>query len=435
MVYHNLLFRGSIPLKILIQAVQQSTTNVFSHEADRMHDFEGLRERCGCLIMIEHYTDFDSGHVLFAHYTVKEYLQSPRILQKRVGFFALVPEMIQKQYAEVVFRQALAILPDALAEYQKVDGQYDFRLMDDKFKFYCGRSSFEQLHLWFKEMSSDTTLMELSEALVNPYRPGYKVFWTLASHRWEQRGSLFCETSQVHILDPKPEIFLSFLFLNRKNTTRHLALAFARRHSMLSVLTQQADINENFYELFLKRFSGRYHFVGSIPEIAAQFAYDLPKKFDLILDMIEDLGVTHFDLSRLLLLYIGCHRHRICEESCALERLLHLGASANGPKGASTTPLQIAVSCWDVEGMGMLLDAGAEPNAVGKPGLHWPLDSPMARYNYLHGASSLKIIKHFERRLRDSMSPSYLRDETLRDNIEARLLEVGAVDIVTRRHF
>ena len=53
LVYHNDLFGDNIPLSTLLQAVQQSTTSFLSHDANQLHDLEGLRERCGCLIMVE----------------------------------------------------------------------------------------------------------------------------------------------------------------------------------------------------------------------------------------------------------------------------------------------------------------------------------------------------------------------------------------------
>jgi hypothetical protein len=112
---------------------------------------------------------------------------------------------------------------------------------------------------------------------------------------------------------------------------------------MLTVLTQQLDITKEVWDVVDYMEPDDYNVVGSIPEMVAQWEFRQPQTFTFILDLISEHGVTHFDPSTLLLLYIGCHQHDRCNESCSLERLLHLGASANGPEGAVVTPLQIAV--------------------------------------------------------------------------------------------
>src|SRR6202012_6250483 len=43
MVYHNDLFETSIPLSTLLQATQQSTSDLHSHDVVQIHDFESLR--------------------------------------------------------------------------------------------------------------------------------------------------------------------------------------------------------------------------------------------------------------------------------------------------------------------------------------------------------------------------------------------------------
>jgi hypothetical protein len=53
----------------------------------------------------------------------------------------------------------------------------------------------------------------------------------------------------------------------------------------------------------------------------------------------------------------------------------------------------------------------------------------MERYNHLHGASSLHIIKHFECHYEGDLKDELSLDETTRERIETRLLESGAVEI------
>jgi hypothetical protein len=231
LVYHNDLFGTNIPLSTLLQAVQQSTADFLSNDADQLHDFEGLRERCGCLIMVEQEeelidyqskTFYQHSTVSFAHYTVKEYLQSPRISQKNVGFFAFAQERIQKEFAGIALRQALAIQPDRLAGYKGVeDAKVFYGLLEVDFKLYCGVSSALQLNIWPEAISSDSTLMELSEALVNPHRPAHQGLCTFL-HMADcviditTKSDLhdefqFWAIDWCQIPDPNHAVFLSFL--------------------------------------------------------------------------------------------------------------------------------------------------------------------------------------------------------------------------------
>jgi hypothetical protein len=446
LVYHNDLFGNNIPLSILLQAIQQSTSDVRSQDADQLYDFEGLRERCGCLIMVEQSQRNDAQDtvrqdttVSFAHYTVKEYLQSHRNSQKRVGFFALVQEVIQKQFAEIALRQALAITPDALAQYHEVDGQDNlYRLINEDFKLYCGVSSTVQLYMWSESISSDSTLLELSEEFVNPHRLAHGDLCALLSTADDYHyldnldvvgGLEFWKIHKTEASDPSVAVFLAFIGTSISSGIPHLALTFARRHKMLPVLRHHLDMKLKIWGIADLIDSHEYRLVGSIPEVVAQLAFTHWAAFDLILTLIFELGTACFDLSALMLLYIGGHVDVRCEKRCSLERLLRFGASANGPEGAFVTPLQIAVVCWDFDGMEILLNAGADPNALGKSGSGWASDSSMERFNRLHGASPLHIIKHFECNYDEEIKENLGLDETGRAKIEARLLEIGAVEI------
>ncbi|KAF2800547.1 hypothetical protein K505DRAFT_263715 [Melanomma pulvis-pyrius CBS 109.77] len=441
LVYHNDLFRTKISLNTLLYAVQHSTADCLSPNSDQLHDFEGLRERCGCLIMIEP-EEMYTGHkkimvVSFAHYTVKEYLTSPRISQKKVRFFAIVQEKIQKQFAGIALRQALAIQPDRLTGY---DNEYDFEcfydLMDSDFKLYCGISSVLQLKAWSEAISSDSTLMELSETLVDPYRQAHRDFVILLHGIYctpyctpdFDDDFYFWDIIWGQISSRNTAVFLIFLITSGVSDTLYLARAFARKHSMLTTLTQQMHITIQVERLFEDYETDR-DFVGSIPELVTQWAFAEPDTFTFILDLIIEHGVTHFDLSTLLLLYIGNHLHEHCQKSCDLERLLDFGASANGPEGAFVTPLQIAVVCWDLRGIELLLNAGAKVNALGGNDSRWPPRSIMEQFNHLHGASSLCIIKHFECIYEGESMNNINFDGNEIEKIRARLCESGAVEI------
>lgn len=442
MVYHSEIFAGNIPLSTLLQAVQQSTMDSLSHDADQLHDFDGLRERCGCLINIrqEEYSSHNLT-VSFAHYTVKEYLESSRISQKKVEFFALTRARVQKQMAEVVFRQALALQPDMLPDNKLQKEEHAFHdIRDADFKIYCQLGSAVQLSSWSADICSEPTLIELSEMLVNPRRPAYEAFgrWVYLSCRHIFRNSYYTLsqfTSNFWIIkwtklsDHNVAVFMHLLLVSEQ-----LALAFATRHSMLGLLTEKVRLEKSKWILDFNEnddYGGESNleYNGSIAEIIAQWSEHEPRTLNCLLDLISAHGVNHFDLSTVLLRYISCHQHSNCKELCPLEKLLSLGASANGPEETFVTPLQIAVLSWDLPGVETLINADADLDSVGGCGSKFADNSAQEPLNELHGMSPLYLIRHYESFCSERWRMLVGREESIRKRIEARLLEWGTTEI------
>ena len=446
LIHHNELFQTNIPLSTLLQAVQHSTRGLLSTDADELHDFEGLRERCGCLIIIEQEDVVDENKnclfqrstVSFAHYTVKEYLQSPRISQKKVRFFVLRQNKIQRQFIELALRQALTIRRDALLGHDPVkDPTAIHSLLDSNFALYCGVFSVLQFGEEPKAITSHSILMELSETFVNPYRPHYirlqdllemaKTTFDISPDDCSYIDEQFWEMVWEQDSDPDPAIFLNFLIMSRNAETPILALTFAERHSTRNILTRQISVSKWVYLPGASGFDN-YRFEMSVPELVAHSVYSSHHHFTFILDLIFQHGAAHFDLSNILLLHIGYHMHTMCEKSCSLERLLRFGADANGPEGAFVTPLQIAVVSRDIHSVEMLLNSGANPNAIGKNDGAWAPGSLMERFNYLHGVSLLHIINHFDCNYQGN-SWDIPDESTAGEIIKTRLLEFGAVEV------
>jgi hypothetical protein len=54
--------------------------------------------------------------------------------------------------------------------------------------------------------------------------------------------------------------------------------------------------------------------MGTLPEITAQWAaWLLQAAFDSSLELIVETGTPHFDMSKLLVVYIGCHNREGCK--------------------------------------------------------------------------------------------------------------------------
>lgn len=98
-IYYNDMLSSRFSCSLVIQAIQHSMQGSDSPANDYFYDKERLCELCGCLIAIppaqdesDQIADADLDTVSFAHYTVLEFLQSPRILSGPARFFAVQRE-------------------------------------------------------------------------------------------------------------------------------------------------------------------------------------------------------------------------------------------------------------------------------------------------------------------------------------------------------
>jgi hypothetical protein len=108
------------------------------------------------------------------------------------------------------------------------------------------------------------------------------------------------------------------------------------------------------------------------------------------------LAIGYFDHSKVLLHSVGWHDH---DESyyykgyCILARQLQLGADPDGP-GYRIYPLQIAARAWNLEGVRLLLEAGANANHTGdQKGEMWREGTVLALFNGIQDRSPLNIVQ------------------------------------------
>jgi hypothetical protein len=167
-----------------------------------------------------------------------------------------------------------------------------------------------------------------------------------------------------------------------------------------------------------------YTFSGSVIEVMSQFVDHSFENFRFLLKSYPGF----YDPSTTLLHFIGHHGvagmdRYSCDNDynsdCPVRTLLEAGAEPN-LLGYRVTPLQIAVAAWDLEGVQLLLEYGADPEGTGDPnGLIWPHTSPKFRFNGLHGKSPLQICRtrecfhHVENDIRIERTPALEQIEQL----------------------
>lgn len=439
--HHNELYTGQgIPYEVLIQATEASILSLTGNQNERFYDKDTLREVCGCLINISFEDFFDSAgiyhhsftSVSFAHYSVREYLDSTHTSNAIFGYHAIGGGDLKDRFLEITLSEAQRIESSELWDSETNDSDV-IQAVDSRFNIYCVVSALLSLYKFPSEICRHSTLNALAIDLLDPSMPHFSTMEAAAFSIDRATPSfetqyLFDEAQFWKVewhSDTDPELkHLYNLLLLTETCTESLPLAktFLQGKHLKSLLQAQLWFNRQVWHIESDDDRETYVFKGSLIEVYAQLAIRSEDAFKLLLEV----GAGLFDPSIALLLYIGSHVHSEifdCKGFCPLQRLLELGADPN-LRGYRITPLQIATSCGDYEGVEMLLKAGAMPNDTGSAdGVVWPEDSLMHRLNHLHGASPLRICRDFAITPRHSWKEPGATD---RKKIEALLLYHGA---------
>jgi hypothetical protein len=445
--YDNELYHdGGISSAVLLQGVGKSTAGLTANQNERFYDNEILRELCGCLINIapENSTDAlgkprTTFIVSFAHYTVREYLDSTRIPKNSAVCFTACKENLKQNFMEITFSEAHHIEQNELWEGGTAsnDSRDVFDAIEEDFKVYCVVSALILLQKWPLEISQQDTLCTLAIDLLDPSKPHFQILNATVRHIEASTGLFsnrdwFREDQFWNVMwDPYPNdtdaVHLLNLLLLAHLSSECLAFAkkFLQGKDTKDFLQTRLTFTMDVWFVVSDHDMENYIFDGSIIEVFAQLSFEWADIFELLLEY----GTGLFDPSRVLLLFIGRHYlglekpyYGYFTAERLLERLLELGADPN-MIGYQVTPLQIAVVSWDFESTSTLLKAGADPNDTGySDGIFWEKDSLMSRFNHLHNASPLYICRNFEC-IFERFSKE--REEGL-GKIEAILLQYGA---------
>ena len=437
--HHNELYGGQgIPCEVLIQAMEASTLSLTGNQNERFYDKDTLREVCGCLIKIspEDVLDIWEHHhhtyisVSFAHYSVREYLDSTRTSNAVFGYQTIRGGDLKDHFLEITLSEAQHIESNELGELDDYDV---VRAVDFRFNIYCMISALLSLYRFPSQICRHSTLNALAIDLLDPSMPhystmeatGFLIHQELPVFTDQDIYSDACFWDVEWHPDTHTELkHLYNLLLLTESCTECLPLAktFLQGQDLKSLLQAQLCFNREVYHISSVNDFGTYAFENSLIEVLAQLGIRSVDAFKFFIEV----GAGSFDPSIALLLYIGGHVHSVqsdCKGFCPLQRLLELGANPN-PRGYRVTPLQIATFCSDYEGVEMLLQAGAMPNDTGSAdGVIWREDSIMHDLNHLHGASPLRICRDFDIILRPNRREVGVND---RKKIEALLLSHGA---------
>ena len=459
--HHNEILNGDgISCDVLIQAVTTSAAELTGEQNVRYYDKDTLQEICGCLIDIslkDNYAEIECPQysaVTFAHYTVREYLDSGRISNSAVTECSAVEGSWTELFIKITLSEAQNFEQTGLlgvaSSRERFDDSDVVGAINSNFTDYCVTFGIPSLYQWPELICSRDILRKLVIDLVDPSKPHFETL-IMAAMQLEFSGSLDTSCWDALLLhdewhmetstEVKHLCNLLFLYENHKGYSS-LVESFLRKKDQKCHLQNRLRLEIRVPQFMCREFLGAVPrsqclVNGSFFEVFAQLCGRYPDVFPYLME----IGAGMFDPSVALLLSIGSHWHdSACENFCLVQQLLQSGADPNF-EGCFVTPLQIAVYCLDFEAVNALLENGAHPNSTGcKEGVVWEEHTFMSQINHLHGASPLRIVRKYNH---IDETPFWLEEsraiieertkgiEKARRKTEALLLQHGAQEIST----
>jgi hypothetical protein len=426
----------ALSMKILLAGTEISACSETHQETIFEYDSERLRFTLGSLVNVD-----EENMVFLAHYTVREYLESPRISDSAMRCFQIGQKTTTSLLMRIIFQEAREV--QCPEDVEKICGTSndlwntpDAFLQD--FTVYCTISSMMLMLTMSDAIASDNLLLSLVADFMNPSLDHYydacrvcRCFQNTAYFFSEHDYIMELPTISTVSDNDEHVIFSHLLLLSSYQDVPVLAEAFSRGQD-ITVLAQ-GHVKFSLYVWIEEGFhleDGVYDFNGQLLEVMAQLSPRFGDAFTWLLDQ-SNTATDSLLLSAINHHHIVSHSGTDGRSGCAIKKILDRGADPNGTRN-SITPLQIAAAKRDVEGVRELLEAGADANATGdRNGLCFEAISVLGWCNELQSLSPLYICRNF-RPPSNRLSKDTEKNMKLRiPLVEALLLQYGAEEYLS----
>lgn len=421
-LYHEVVgLRQEITSPILLASFAGCASGPTSPGPVQFYDSQEIQDICGCLITCKEQAGNDVS-VTLAHYTVREFLESIRIEEGPVGFFAARNDTFG-DILRATLEQAVVTTVD-YGDYPTGRMWLDRWRGFHHYSLYSSAISFYRRPL-SRTILEDDTLVDLLQRFLDPTQPHFMilthgtpaeipsnaVFWP---EGWLRVPTCTAAASIAHLL-LAGQLELAERMLSRRNTKEILQATIGFWYSVTNDSRSELSAPSTYWGTILDVFTQRY--------LVMDDGRDLFRH-------IFDFGRRFLDPSQLLLSVIGSHHHTKdgCQgiyQECIIATLLQDGADPN-TCSCWATPLQIAVFHSDKEGVLALARAGANPNSTGDDeATPWVKGTFQSSFNDLHDWSPLDISRSIaldEARYR----PMRKQRREPRAMVERLLIEYGA---------
>ncbi|KAI1055459.1 hypothetical protein LB506_011521 [Fusarium annulatum] len=399
-------FRDGTSSVLLLDAIKNSTLQTENDNSHILYDSERLRELCGCLISSQ------EDYMSFAHYTVKEYLDSARICQGPLLAFSTEKSKVLSTCLDALLLQAQTCASQGVKDLQACNSlRYDLHDWNNFSLLYVWHAR-DSLMMWAREISESDKLYKQMRKLLHPstqylrclVKRGCRDLWAHLLHGIHVSPHIWGWTIHWNerFTDCNASLFLGLLLIT-DDPQSPLLSRFIKEENIKELFSNRIllKVDCNFYTYKNKscHIKETFELDGSLIELVVQMFPSESEHLQSLLVNYTEL----YDPSTALIYLISHHgsgSHNDCIYSrpflCPLPHLLEIGAQPN-ILGYPITPLQIAVAARDLGGVRLLLHFGADPNYIGDPlSSAWPDNSPMAIFKQFHGMSPLCVCRSGE---------------------------------------
>ncbi|KAL5593067.1 hypothetical protein FOBRF1_012169 [Fusarium oxysporum] len=169
------------PSVLLLDAVESSTSRTGNRDNHVHYNPERLRELCGCLI-----SSLEDS-ISFAHYTVKEYLDSTRICQGPLLVFSTERTKVMSTCLDVLLLQAQTVASQDLKDVE-ADDHLQFKDLWQNLSFHSLFYAMTSLRIWEQEISKSDDIYMRVKKLLHPSTQYFRCLGKLGFNEGEGIG-------------------------------------------------------------------------------------------------------------------------------------------------------------------------------------------------------------------------------------------------------